>query len=133
MSAWSHLPNAAHIDRVIESSNSYPEVWNVAYDSAWDAAYDSAYTAARNAARNAAYDSAYTAARNAAWNAFRGGAWNAARNAVLAFIAYDDAANYLAMPSDQLKAWAILSENPAAILLLPVVIAYERISEWELA
>jgi hypothetical protein len=37
------------------------------------------------------------------------------------------------MPSDQLKAWAILSENPAAILLLPVVIAYERISEWELA
>ena len=105
MSAWSHLPNAAHIDRVIESSNSYPEVWNVAYDSAWDAAYDSAYTAARNAA------------------------WNA----VLAFIAYDDAANYLAMPSDQLKAWAILSENPAAILLLPVVIAYERISEWELA
>jgi hypothetical protein len=121
MSAWSHLPNAAHIDRVIESSNSYPEVWNVAYDSAWDAAYDSAYTAARNAARNAAYDSAYTAARNAAWNA------------VLAFIAYDDAANYLAMPSDQLKAWAILSENPAAILLLPVVIAYERISEWELA
>jgi hypothetical protein len=105
MSAWSHLPNAAHIDRVIESSNSYPEVWNVAYDSA----------------RNAAYDSAYTAARNAAWNA------------VLAFIAYDDAANYLAMPSDQLKAWAILSKNPAAILLLPVVIAYERISEWELA
>jgi hypothetical protein len=51
----------------------------------------------------------------------------------LAFIAYDDAANYLAMPSDQLKAWAILSKNPAAILLLPVVIAYERISEWELA
>ena len=113
MSAWSHLPNAAHIDRVIESSNSYPEVWNVAYDSAWDAAWD------------AARDAAYTAARNAAWNA----AWNA----VLAFIAYDDAANYLAMPSDQLKAWAILSENPAAILLLPVVIAYERISEWELA
>jgi geranylgeranyl pyrophosphate synthase len=92
-------------------------------------AYDSAYTAAYTAARNAAY----TAARNAALGAARDAAWDAARNAVLAFIAYDDAANYLAMPSDQLKAWAILSENPAAILLLPVVIAYERISEWELA
>ena len=129
MSAWSHLPNAAHIDRVIESSNSYPEVWNVAYDSAWDAAWDAAYTAARGGAYTAARGAARDAARGGAW----GGAWDAAWNAVLAFIAYDDAANYLAMPSDQLKAWAILSENPAAILLLPVVIAYERISEWELA
>ncbi len=133
MSAWSHLPNAAHIDRVIESSNSYPEVWNVAYDSAWDAAWDAAYDSAYDSAYTAARDAARGAARGAAWGAARGAARGAAWNAVLAFIAYDDAASYLAMPSDQLKVWAILSENPAAILLLPVVIAYERISEWELA
>jgi len=128
MSEWSHLPNAAHIDRVIESSNSYPEVWNVAYDSA--------YTAARYAAHAAAYDSAWSAAqasaRSAAWGAARDVARGAFWGAVLAFIAYDDAANYLDMTSDQLKVWAILSDDPASILLLPVVIAHERISELEL-
>ena len=57
----------------------------------------------------------------------------AALNAVMALIAYDDAAKYLAMPSDELKACAVLSKNPAAILLIPAVIAYERISELELS
>ena len=128
MSEWSHLPNAAHIDRVIESSNSYPEVWDAAVAEGRDAVRD----AVRGAAWNAAWYSAWYAARGAAWNAAWYSAWYAARGAALAFIAYDDAANYLAMPSDQLKAWAILSENPAAILLFPAVIAYERISELEL-
>ena len=123
MSEWSHLPNAAHIDRVIESSNSYPEIWS--------AAWSAVRSAVRDAARSAARSAAYNAARDAAWLALpaaRDAAWSAA----LAFIAYDDAADYLAMPSDQLKVWATLSENPAAILLIPAVIAYERISELEL-
>ena len=128
MSEWSHLPNAAHIDRVIEYSNSYPEIWSAARDAARDAvryaAYNAAWYAAWYAVRYAVRYAAYTAARDAAWYA--------ARDAALAFIAYDDAANYLAMPSDQLKIWAILSENPTAILLIPAVIAYERISELEL-
>ena len=128
MSEWSHLPNAAHIDRVIESSNSYPEIWSAARDAAWDAARDAAWDAARDVVWDAARDATRYAAYNAAWDA----AWYAAWEAALAFIAYDDAANYLAMPSDQLKVWATLSENPAAILLIPAVIAYERISELEL-
>jgi len=37
------------------------------------------------------------------------------------------------MTSDQLKMWAILSEEPAAILLLPAVTAFEKIKELELA
>jgi hypothetical protein len=36
------------------------------------------------------------------------------------------------MASDQLHVWAILSETPAAVLLLPAVIAFERINELEL-
>jgi hypothetical protein len=55
----------------------------------------------------------------------------AARGATAALIAYDDASKYLEMPSDHLRIWAILSEDPAAILLLPAVIAFERISELE--
>jgi hypothetical protein len=103
MSEWSHLANAAHIDRVIESAIAYPEVW----DAAWEAARASAWSAA--------------AVRVAAWDA------------IVALIAYDDAAKYLAMHSDQLKTWAMLSENPASILLIPAVLAHERISELELA
>jgi hypothetical protein len=66
------------------------------------------------------------AASDAAW----GAAWGAARGAA-ALIAYDDASKYLDMPSDQLRVWAILSETPAAVLLLPAVIAFERINELE--
>ena len=102
MNAWSHLPNAAHIDRVLESSKSHPDVWDAAYE----------------AARGAAYE----AARNAA-------TWYS----ILALITYDDSAKYLDMTVDQLKMWAILSEEPAALLLLPAAIAYEKISELETA
>jgi hypothetical protein len=36
------------------------------------------------------------------------------------------------MPSEQLHVWAALSENPAAILLIPAVIAFERTDELEM-
>ena len=124
MNAWSHLPNVAHIDRVLESLKSHPEVWGLRRTSAWGAAWDAAYDAARDVAvREVVRDAAYCAARIAASIAARG--------AILALIAYDDAAKYLDMPSDQLKVWAILSEDPAAVLLLPAVIAYEKIDELE--
>jgi hypothetical protein len=58
---------------------------------------------------------------------------NAARvigtSAALALVAYDDCAHLLEMSSDRLKTWALLSEQPAAALLLPAVIARERIAQ----
>jgi hypothetical protein len=36
------------------------------------------------------------------------------------------------MPSDKLEVWAILSENPAAVLLLPAMTAFEKIAELEM-
>jgi hypothetical protein len=133
MNAWSHLPNACHIDRIIESVKSHPEIWEAAWNGARGAASDAAWGAARSAAWNAAWGTDWNAARGAArgtdWNAARGAAWNA----VAALIAYDDASKYLDMPVDQLRFWAILSEDPAAVLLLPAVVAFERIRELELA
>ena len=131
MSDWSHLPNAVHIDRVIQSIKSHPEVWSLprGWDIAWSAAYDAARGAAWGAARGAAWEAAWDAAWDAAWIAARA----AARGSILALIAYDDAAKYLDMPSDQLKMWAILSEDPAAVLLLPAAIVCEKISELETA
>ena len=58
---------------------------------------------------------------DAAWDAWYavGEAERAARFAILALIADDNAAQYLHMESDKLKVWAILSEKPAAVLLIP--------------
>ena len=133
MSEWSHLPNAHHIDRVIESSNKHPEIWVAAWASAGPVAWDAAW----GAAWDAAGDAAWSAAKNAAWYAAvktadrENAAWYAARNATLALISYDDSAKYLDMPSEKLRMWYILSEDPAAILLLPAVIAFEKINELE--
>ena len=130
MSVWSHLPNAYHIDRIIESVKSHPEIWEAAWNGARGAASNAALSASWGAARSAARGTARDAAMNAASDAAWGAAWGAARGAA-ALIAYDDASKYLDMPSDQLRVWAILSETPAAVLLLPAVIAFERINELE--
>ena len=130
MSAWSHLPNAAHIDRVLASVGGHPEAWSDAYTADWAAAYDAAQYAAYDAAQYAAQYAARDAARDA--NSYRA-AYYAARGAVLALIAYDDCAKYLSIPSDQLRVWAVLSENPAAALFIPAVIAFEKINELEMA
>ena len=122
MTVWSHLPNAAHIDRVIQSVKSHPEAWAEAQDAAW---------AGRRAAWDTVWHAVWDAARDTAWVAARNAARDTAWDAVLALIAYDDAAKYLDMSSDKLQVWAILSEDPAAVLLSPAVIAYERISELE--
>jgi hypothetical protein len=121
MNAWNDLPNARHIDRIIKSAKSHPEIWDAAWNAAWNAALNAAWSPATDAALGAARD----VARDVAWSAA------AARGATAALIAYDDASKYLEMPSDHLRIWAILSEDPASVLLLPAVIAFERISELE--
>ena len=129
MSAWSHLPNAKHIDRVLASVKEHPETWDASWDAAWNAAYDAAWNAAYDAARDAAYDAARDAARRAARDAGRSAPWHSARGAILALIAYDDCDQYLAMTSEELRAWALLTEHPAAVLLLPMVVVREQIEQ----
>ena len=124
MNAWSHLPNAAHIDRVIESLKSHPDIWNAAWRSAWYEAWDKAW--------DKAWDEARGAARGAARDAARDAAWDAAWGAILALVAYDNSAKYLNMTVDQLKTWASLTEDPAAVLLLPAVTTFEKISKLEM-
>jgi hypothetical protein len=54
-------------------------------------------------------------------------------NAIAALVAWDDCSQYLSMTSEQLEIWYHLSERPACLLLLPAVIAFEKINELELA
>ena len=137
MAEWSHLPNAAHIDHVLVHLAQNPKAWNAAQSAAafraWDAARDAARRAAqsaaalqawgasRDSARNAAWDAARDAARDAAWNA----AWGAAWGAIAALIAYDDCAHLLNQTPDFVRGHINLTNEPAAILLLPAVIAIQ--------
>ena len=133
--AWSHLPNAMHIDRVLASVKAHPKNWHAAWNAAGAGA--GARDAARHAALDAVYAAVYAAALDAAWNAAGAGARRAARyaawGAMAALIAWDDCSQYLDMPSDQLKMWYHLTERPACLLLLPAVRAFEQIEELELA
>ena len=126
--AWSHLPNAVHIDRILASVTAHPDVWGAARDAARFAAWADARDAAWYAAKYATGDAARIAARNAACDAAK----YAAGDAMVALIAWDDSAQYLSMTSEQLKMWYHLTERPACLLLLPAVRAFEQIEEMEL-
>lgn len=140
MNAWSQLPNAVHIDRVIESMKDRPEVWgaawtNTARNMTWaaaqwaarDAALDAASTAGRNTARHAATNAACRGAGDEARDAARYAAWFV----VAALVAWDDSSQFLELDGDALEIYARLSDDPRAVLLLPAVRAFERIKELE--
>jgi hypothetical protein len=138
--AWSHLPNAHHIDWVLKSVRENPELWSAARGAArvasWGAARGASWDAARGASWDAAMDAAWLAARlaargassNAASNAARDAVWDAARDVISALIAYDDCDQFLSMSYEKLRVWDILSEDPRAVLLLPMVYVKEKLA-----
>jgi hypothetical protein len=126
---WAHLPNAVHIKRIIDSVEANPDAWKSAYITAHDVPRDAVKDAAWGAAykvRDATRDAAWRAAWHAARNTARG---DAARNAVLALIAYDDAAQYLDLTLDELKELYASTGHPATLLLQPAAVAFANINE----
>ena len=107
--AWSHLPNAHHIDWVLKSVSENPELWDAARDAAWAEAWSEAWDTASGAARDAPRA--------------------AARSVISALVAYDDCDQFLSMSCEKLRVWSILSEDPSAILLLPMVYVREKLNE----
>ena len=103
MNAWSHLPNAAAIDEVLESLKKHPEAWDAAWDAAWGAARD--------------------AARGAAWGAARSAAWSA----VAALIAYDDAGKLIKQPVAHLQGLYRLDPHPAFLLFQPASLVFNQL------
>ena len=131
--AWSHLPNAKHIDAVLADARKRPGAWDAARraarraagDAARTAAWAAARTAARTAARRAAWDAAWgavqRAARTAAWDTAR----TAARDAIAALVTWDSSADLLDCTPDVLRTMIDLAEPPVchqAVLLLPYAI-----------
>ena len=90
---WAHLPNAAHIDRVIASVKANPEQWLWRHGVQLDrlAAWNAARQVVRVQSRNTEWDAAQQAAREAGWSAqiaareaARHTSWLAARSVLLA-------------------------------------------------
>jgi len=129
MTAWSHLPNAKHIDRIIADLKKNPGAWGATQDTAWivtqDTAWNAAWTAARITAMaeeriatwGVAYDSVYDITtlnkRNSAWGA------------ILALIAYDDCAYLFDEKIEHVQMLALLG-NEQAILLYPACVAMQK-------
>jgi len=124
--AWSHLPNASHIDSVIELAKSYPKVWDNAWGSdmsvaAWETVCAAAWVMVRYAAKVAECNEAL----NEAWDSGVYESWNAITGAILALIAYDDCAQLLHSDPKEVEVLAKLGSIPA-ILLLPACIVFNK-------
>lgn len=115
-----YFPNTVHIDRIIDSItasrvqhwNSSVWGWEMAYTPEWNVAYQTVKTKSPQFS-------------------FPGHMPAVGRGAILALISYPNSARFLDMTPDQLRMWIALSEDPAATLLLPVVI--ELANEIEIA
>jgi hypothetical protein len=140
---WAHLPNAAHIDRVLASLKENPAEWVAARDAtqgaaldaargtAWDATQGAAWDAARGAAWGTAWDTAREAAWGDAWgatqDATQDAAWDAAREAVAALMAWNNCAYLLDLPPEALRAIIRMDSGVGkhqAVLLLPASIVF---------
>ena len=146
MTAWAHLPNAAHIDAVLADARARPEIWAAAggevlateraveVPKAMAAARAVALTtagvaelvAARDAVWALAWDAARTLALDAALDAELDAVWATAGAAMYALIAWDESAALLDLAPDALR--TIISTyhgavKHQAVLLLPAVIA----------
>lgn len=109
---WSHLSNATQIEWVIASAKRNPAVWKDGFFLSREGV--------QIEARTRAWDAAWQS-RVFTWHdADAAVSLYGARAAIFAFITYSDCHEYLSMTYEQLHAWAILSESPQAILLLPM-------------
>ena len=126
--AWSHLPNAEHIDWVLETLEKDQGVWNPAGDDKWNAARDAARDAVCDVEWRAARNWEFSAALDAARNAMCDAEWRAMFGAIAALIAWDDSSELLDMSSEEVVTLAN-EGNHAAVLLLPAVIVKHKLKD----
>lgn len=120
--AWAHLPNAVHIDRVLVHVKAHPDKWDLAREAASVATRDSTLYAALYAARHATWDAVRVAVWDAAWVAVRGVARISTRDAIAALIAFDYAGELFSLPRFVVRAMADKGDH-AAVLLYPAMLA----------
>ena len=118
MNAWSQLPNAHHIDWVIESVKNNPGVWAAARSPARYAELHAAWTAAWTVDRHEFWAADWKTVLDAVDHSHP--AFDTTWSSIAALIAYDDCDQYLSMTYEELYVWSKISESTQAILLLPL-------------
>ena len=129
---WSHLPNAEHIDWVLETLEKDPKVWRASLFSAEHGALDvfrsmlgaAGLTVWGNSWDSLAVKAALDAAGGVAWGDARGAMWGA----IAALVAWDDSSRLLDMSVEEVVTLA-RTGNQAAVLLLPAVIVKHKLKE----
>jgi len=118
--AWSHLPNAAHIDKILADVKANPNNWDMPRLTGRENIKDNILFA--DAAGWAWYMTQQTIYKLAYGRSYR-----IVFDAMLALITWDNISKYLDMPSSQVFEHLIL-DNKAA-LMLPAVLAFEKSKE----
>jgi hypothetical protein len=115
---WAHLPNAAHIDRVIAAAKANPSYWRsqIVNYTGWNAAWDAAEAAmAEKQGRKAIWQAVLSAAQNdSLWSGLSG----VVLQPMLALFAFDDCAHMLDSDPGELAILAAFGD-PRAVLILP--------------
>lgn len=130
MSAWDHLPNAKHIDRILASLKADFEIWNRAYHETLVEDKARVFIQAFALIQPNDLDTLYTiktAMNDLSWSY---SAVEAATDALIALVAYEDSAKYLELSVDQLNMLYQLNEHPACFLLRVAVRAFELEQEF---
>lgn len=134
---YNNFHNEKHIDRIIWTMKNRPDIWDkrissVIWDSPW---YDAMVSAkqiinkshiTRSLTLIIKQDLAHLA--TSVNRSDRHPSWiSAPLGAIYGLIAWEDSNRFLEMRVMELEVWARLSEEHAAILLQPAVIAFEQI------
>jgi hypothetical protein len=154
MSAWDHLPNAVHIDRVLTSFRANPEIWDAAYEKSAkindkihnrylttqdlvitlaDGRVHELWTIIRDQTIQVPVrdEPALQRIRRGVPSQYevqvlRLGRWPSytVLGTMASLVAYDDCSKYLDLPVDQLKMLYILNEHPVCLLLQNAALAF---------
>ena len=128
--AWSHLPNAAQIDRILADFVAHTDKWSAAKASAKSDSDALQHAVAHAAAFSIRREHVWYAALDAAGKIIDHGARSAAISACYALITWDDCAYLLKCDPEHVKVLALLGSD-AAIMLYPACIALQK--EMEIA
>lgn len=129
---WSHLPNAAHINRIITSIKLYPDHWDEVQMAESDNVRDTAWHLAMSTL-DPPRDQVWFAVSDEAWmrvaSLGKEAKWKP-RGALMCLVAYNDCAYMLDSEVGELKILAAFGDH-RAILLLPACIVLNAIKEIE--
>ncbi len=131
ITTWKNLPNAEHINNVLESLKTDTDKWTSASRATRKVVPDSSLHGNKDLAMMTCVDTDRVSAReealNTAWNYSKAymckDAYNAASTAIVALIAWDNSSDLVQLGVDQVTMLAG-HHNIQATLLLPAMLAF---------